>query len=137
MTWYKDGLRFKCTECGQCCTGSPGYVWVTIPEIEAMAKEKGLNVNEFSMRYVRRVGNRYSLVERKNYDCIFLDGKRCTIYKTRPKQCRTYPWWPMNLKSKKEWDEMASVCEGVNHPDGELVPFGEIERQRLIEENDD
>jgi len=36
--WYQDGLRFKCTGCGQCCTGSPGYVWVSPEEAEAMAK---------------------------------------------------------------------------------------------------
>ena len=27
--WYRDGLRFECTRCGACCTGAPGYVWVT------------------------------------------------------------------------------------------------------------
>ena len=27
--WYADGLPFTCTQCGDCCTGDPGYVWVT------------------------------------------------------------------------------------------------------------
>ena len=31
--WYAEGLRFKCTECGQCCTGAPGYVWVNEEEV--------------------------------------------------------------------------------------------------------
>ncbi|MCH7752933.1 MAG: YkgJ family cysteine cluster protein, partial [Planctomycetes bacterium] len=35
--WYQDGLRFKCTGCGNCCTGSPGYVWVNQAEINALA----------------------------------------------------------------------------------------------------
>ncbi|MFM7740581.1 MAG: YkgJ family cysteine cluster protein, partial [Planctomycetota bacterium] len=26
--WYKDGLRFQCSQCGDCCTGGAGYVWV-------------------------------------------------------------------------------------------------------------
>jgi hypothetical protein len=37
--WYKDGLRFTCTGCGDCCTGAPGYVWVNKEEIEALAAE--------------------------------------------------------------------------------------------------
>jgi len=35
--WYKPGLRFKCTECGACCTGAPGYVWISEKEIKAVA----------------------------------------------------------------------------------------------------
>ena len=35
--WYKEGLRFKCTECGKCCTGAPGYVWVNKEEVAEMA----------------------------------------------------------------------------------------------------
>ena len=36
--WFKDGLRFECTQCGDCCTGSPGYVWVNDEEISALAE---------------------------------------------------------------------------------------------------
>ena len=41
--WFKDGLRFKCTQCGDCCTGAPGYVWVNQEEIEALAREVKLD----------------------------------------------------------------------------------------------
>ena len=27
--WYEDGLRFSCSQCGNCCTGPPGAVWFT------------------------------------------------------------------------------------------------------------
>ena len=36
--WYAGGLRFQCTQCGDCCSGSEGYVWVNQQEIDAMAK---------------------------------------------------------------------------------------------------
>ncbi len=39
--WYQDGLRFTCTMCGKCCTGDPGYVWVTDEELAALAKFLG------------------------------------------------------------------------------------------------
>ena len=39
LPWYADGLRFECSQCGDCCTGEPGYVWVDEAEITAMAVE--------------------------------------------------------------------------------------------------
>ena len=129
--WYSDGLRFKCTGCGQCCTGSAGYVWVSPEEAEAMAAHLKITLEEFVKKYTRRVGNRLSLLERRrgnNYDCIFLDGKRCTIYDVRPEQCRTYPWWPENTNSPQEWKEEGIRCEGINHPDAPLISLGEIQK---------
>ena len=35
--WYKDGLAFTCTQCGNCCTGGPGYVWLSDAEIDRFA----------------------------------------------------------------------------------------------------
>lgn len=126
--WTDKGLFFSCTGCGKCCTGSPGYVWVTEEECKAIAEYLELSFKDFMMRYVRQVGDRYSLVERrKNYDCIFLDGKKCTIYPHRPKQCKTFPWWKEHLSSPKAWEDLASYCEGVNHPEASLVSIKEIE----------
>ena len=33
--WYAAGLRFFCTQCGDCCSGAPGFVWVNEEEIAA------------------------------------------------------------------------------------------------------
>lgn len=129
--WYKDGLRFKCTGCGKCCTGTPGYVWVSPAEAEALAAHLQISVEEFIKKYTRRVGDRLSLTERKNqgnYDCVFLEGKRCTVYESRPKQCRTYPWWPENVSSKEEWEEEGVRCEGINLPDAPLISLQEIQK---------
>ncbi len=73
--WYKDGLKFKCTGCGDCCTGAPGYVWVNKEEIINLAAQVGLEPAEFESRYVRDVGVRKSLNEHKNGDCVFFDGE--------------------------------------------------------------
>jgi len=129
IPWYKDGLRFKCTGCGQCCTGSPGHVWVTPAEIEAMAEFLKISMEEFIKKYTRRVGNRVSLKEHsKPYDCVFLKDKKCQVYGARPTQCRTYPWWSENLKSPQHWEETASRCEGIDHPDAPLISLGEIQK---------
>jgi Fe-S-cluster containining protein len=127
--WYKDGLSFKCTGCGQCCTGSPGYVFVDDAEMQAMADTLNIPLDEFTKRYVRRVGNQFSLKERPvSYDCVFLEGKRCTVYHARPKQCRTFPWWQDNLSTPQEWQEAAKRCEGINHADAPLISLEEIQR---------
>ena len=103
-SWYSEGLKFKCTQCGKCCTGAPGYVWVTEKEMEAMALFLKISVQEFMQKYVRRVGQRYSLLEsKKTYDCVFLKDKKCLVYGARPLQCRTYPWWPQILTSEQPW----------------------------------
>lgn len=113
--WYKEGLSFECTGCGNCCTGSPGYVWVNDQEIEEMANFLNMPIDKFRMQYLRQKHGRYALVELKykNYDCIFLKDDKCSIYPVRPVQCRTYPWWAVNLSSKEAWENAAKTCEGM------------------------
>jgi hypothetical protein len=129
LPWYKDGLRFKCTECGKCCTGPSGFVWVSEEEMQAMADTLDISLELFKKKYVRHRDNRYALVERKtkggDYDCIFLKDKKCEVYQARPQQCRIFPWWPENLKSEESWQSAAQECEGIN-PDAPLVPYSEI-----------
>ena len=75
--WYKDGLRFKCTSCGACCTGAPGYVWLEKKDIERLAKRLNLPQDAFLKRYTRQVGSRISLIEDPlSYDCVFLKDKK-------------------------------------------------------------
>ncbi len=127
--WYKEGLRFQCTGCGKCCTGSPGYVWVTPEEVEDIATSLQIPLEECIRLYVRQVGERYSLRERpKNYDCVFLkDKKFCQVYDARPQQCRRFPWWEENLESPESWTEEKKRCEGIDHPDAPLIPLKVIE----------
>lgn len=134
--WYQEGLNFKCTECGKCCTGSPGYVWVTEQEINAIATHLNLTVDDFSARYVRLVDERYSLLEHaQTYDCAFLKDRKCQIYSVRPKQCRTFPWWPKNLKSKEDWQNAAKFCEGITFQ-APRVPLETIQEQLSIHINE-
>lgn len=136
--WFSQGLRFKCTECGQCCTGAPGYTWVSDNEIIAIANHLGLTLDEFGKKYLRMVNGNYALLERPTtYDCVFLKDKKCQIYQLRPKQCRTFPWWARNLSSAEEWQEVAQYCEGISI-DAPVVPFEIIQEQlaKDLEEKD-
>lgn len=131
--WYQEGLRFSCTACGDCCTGAPGYVWVTQQEIAALAAAMGFgDVAEFASHYVRTVGARRSLRERSNYDCVLLDAqtRKCRAYEVRPRQCRTWPFWDSNVATPEAWRRTCEVCPGSGR--GRLYSLTEVETQRRI-----
>lgn len=131
--WYENGLRFQCTQCGDCCTGAPGFVWVNSEEIAALATKLGFkDVDEFERLYVRKVGIRKSLKEFPNGDCVFFDGesRKCTVYEARPRQCRTWPFWDSNLRTPEEWTRTCEVCPGSGK--GKLYQLEQIETQRQL-----
>ena len=131
--WYKDGLKFTCTGCGDCCTGGEGYVWVNKEEIMALADLLGLSVDDFEHFYIRKIGIRKSLIEFPvSFDCVFFDSesRKCQVYEARPKQCRTWPFWDSNLKTVDNWQSTCDVCPGSGT--GKLYQLAEIEKQRKI-----
>lgn len=94
------GLRFTCTQCGNCCTGPTGFVLFNDKEARAMAESLGITKRAFHEKYTRDTVAGRSLTENKTgygYDCVFLtrDEKTgmtgCSVYESRPEQCRTWP----------------------------------------------
>jgi Fe-S-cluster containining protein len=140
--WYADGLRFSCTQCGNCCSGPPGYVLFTAQEAAAMAQFLNLPLVEFFKLYTHRVEGEVSLNEvqtEHGLDCVFLKrdevtGKAlCSIYPVRPQQCRTWPFWPDNLASQRTWRRAGQRCPGMtagNAGQGRLYTIDEIRIQR-------
>jgi len=130
--WYKDGLKFQCTGCGDCCTGAPGYVWVNKEDIAALAAETGLAVDEFEEKYVRLVGVRKSLHEYAGGDCVFFDNKtrKCKVYAARPRQCRTWPFWDSNIRTPEAWAATCEVCPGSGK--GKLYQLEHIQQQAAV-----
>jgi Fe-S-cluster containining protein len=127
QSWYKDGLRFNCTGCGNCCTGAPGVVWVTEEEQRAIADSIGeADADQFARRYLRKVNGRTSLVEFANGDCVFFDPKQrnCRIYDVRPRQCRTWPFWDSNIRTPEDWERTCKECPGAGQ--GKLYDIGEL-----------
>lgn len=132
--WYAAGLAFECQRSGNCCSGAPGYVWVTKAEIAAIARFLGRKDDWLDKAHLRRVGLRYSLTELPGGDCVFLDHDKngcttCRIHPVKPTQCRTWPFWDYNLKSPDTWAEAGRRCPGVNR--GKMHDFVQIEAIRL------
>ena len=127
--WYASGLHFECTQCGNCCSGVPGYVWVSQNEIKEIADFLKLSTEEFAKQFLRLLYSKISLIELPNYDCIFLqrikEGIKCKIYPVRPAQCRTWPFWKMNLKDSSAFLNNTKRCQGINR--GKKFPQNQID----------
>ena len=146
--WYAHGLKFECTSCGNCCTGGPGFIWISDPEIARLSDFLLLPADHILRQYCRKLQGGISLKEkprnsRGEYDCIFLqelpaepgDGNSvrhsrriCQIYPLRPLQCRTWPFWQGNLASPKAWQAATVRCPGMNQ--GKAWPLDQIEARR-------
>jgi Fe-S-cluster containining protein len=126
--WYHDGLHFRCTMCGKCCTGAPGFVWVNDDEIQALADFLHLPVEQTIAVYTRLAHRGRTLREKTNGDCIFYDqAVGCTIYPVRPRQCRTWPFWASNVKTEQAWQHTCEICPGSGQ--GDFIPAEEITRR--------
>lgn len=138
--WYADGLRFECTQCGNCCSGPTGFVWFSAEEGRRMAAHLGIEESVFYERFARKLANRWSLREyhtkEHGFNCVFLDRESqpgnalCSIYPVRPTQCRTWPFWPENISSPPAWDAVKkrTPCPGMGR--GTLIPIEQIRIQR-------
>jgi len=123
--WYHEGLRFRCTQCGHCCTGAPGFVWVTEDELDALSRFQAMPRDQVEKLYTRWLGSRRSLREKANGDCVFSDKKAgCTISPVRPSQCRTWPFWESNIVTPEAWEHTCEICPGSGK--GALISAEEI-----------
>ncbi len=123
--WYaKVGLRFRCTACGRCCGGQPGHVWVRPSDVERMARHRGMTAEAFARLFVRRVGDRLSLKEKGNGDCVMLEGGKCSVYPVKPGPCSTFPFWGEVVETEAAWKANAEDCPGMGN--GDLYTVDEI-----------
>ena len=139
--WYKDGLRFECTQCGACCTGEPGLVQFTTEEGRNMAAQLGMELNDFLGLYASKSPDEDcwmldEIYTGEAHDCVLLGrcnetGKTwCIAHDSRPAQCRTWPFWPDNMKSKKCWDQAGLECEGIGR--GPIIPLRVIQEEMAL-----
>jgi Fe-S-cluster containining protein len=130
----KGGLYFECTECGGCCTykGEYAHVYASKREVEVLAELQGVSVRTFKRRYTFRDEYGWTQLRTNGDHCVFLDPdtRRCTVYKARPTQCRTFPFWPEFVANGEWTDEVRGMCEGIGR--GRLYSIDEADA-RMIE----
>lgn len=112
--FYKQGLKFTCTTCGECCKLPGGRVELKISEAENISAFLQRTMDEFLERFCTVEESGIYLKDNAEQHCIFLENTTCAIYQVRPLQCRTFPFWPENLKSPYRWKQLRSFCQGVD-----------------------
>ena len=91
MALHEQCARFAaivdCTTCGKCCA-CPGIDLTPVDErrlathfcqTDAVFIDKHLTVTDNGFRF-------------KSVPCVFLDGKKCSVYKARPAVCHRFPY---------------------------------------------
>ncbi len=118
-------IRFECiNDCSNCCQLSGGFVYLTEDEAVAIARYMETSEDLFMEWFVRWIDEKLALVDGPEEHCIFLENGRCSIYPVRPKQCRTYPFWPENMETKDRWALTKQMCPGIGK--GRLFSAEEI-----------
>ena len=127
--WFADGLRFECTQCGNCCRnhGEYTYVYLTAVELEAIPRHLGLTRKAFLERYCTKEPGEFWSLRMDEPACPFLGAdNRCGIYPVRPKQCATWPFWEENLEQATWEGPVKACCPGVGQ--GPTYPAEVVER---------
>jgi len=127
--FYQSGLRFECTRCSRCCRHTPGYVFLSSADVDALCGALGMDRPGVLKEYCRRVSiglaHRISLREKPNFDCILWEDGGCSVYQARPLQCRSFPFWSGCVSSVEEWEHHGRQCPGIGR--GALHSRREIE----------
>ena len=123
--WWADGVHFSCQpDCGRCCDEPGGIVDLSRVDAQRLADHAGLSVKEFLKRdCTTTLDGRYVLRSNQSDGiCIYLDeNKQCSIYQVRPQQCKAFPWWAENLRSKRSWKQVKATCPGLTAEDAILI----------------
>jgi Fe-S-cluster containining protein len=109
-------------------------VFLAEDDLSILVGAFGMRVEEFVAAYCRWVPSQDGYSEKLslkeiprgggNFDCIFWkDG--CSVYESRPLQCKTFPFWDFVLEDEESWNRTATQCPGMGK--GDLHPFSEIQ----------
>lgn len=120
-------IHFECQRCARCCgdTSHRGRnVLLTKGEVERISKRISQRPLSFASSYSNSGHYQYKMKKRSG-KCIFLDGKACRIYDTRPLICRFYPF-SMRKSNGSYVFETAEECPGIGL--GGTVVQGEFKK---------
>jgi len=128
----KEGRKFSCTMCGNCCFGS-GVVHLREGEIEKMAQHLEIPIEEFvkkyNIKYSIELDKIVILITREQDRCPLLtEDNKCSVHAVKPVECITYPFWSELLDDEEEWEAAKAFCPGLDS--GKKYSYKEIMKIR-------
>jgi Fe-S-cluster containining protein len=122
-----EALRFECQPgCTACCT-QRGFVYLSDADIHRAAAFVQMSPADFERKFIYRTRKRARLRVPRDANCHFLLDGGCSIHPAKPTQCRTFPFWPELVDSRRAWRQAARFCPGIDK--GPLI---HIEKARDI-----
>jgi len=79
--------QIDCRDCANCCRET--LVEVTTEDLDAIAGYIGAPRCDIVPLYTTDAGQ---ALKQTAEGCVFLEGNLCSIYATRPRACREFPW---------------------------------------------
>lgn len=98
--------------CGACCR-RPGLLIFGDDEVRAIAKHEGVSIYDLILRCNLEVTDGEWRIELVEQPCPFLVDDRCSIQDVKPRQCRSYPFWPEIVEDDATWDAEREHCPGI------------------------
>ena len=80
--------QIDCTLCGNCCCQLRTEVYEK--DVEALAQIEKITPQNYIDFYCEK--DEFGDVFLKTMPCRYLEGKKCSIYESRPKACRGFPY---------------------------------------------
>ena len=109
-----NSVKFECIAgCSECCKLSGGFVFLSEDEAQKIAEYLKTDEENFLKFFTRIIDDQLALVDGDEDNCVFLEDDLCMIYDVRPLQCRTYPFWSSNMKTKERWALTKEECPGI------------------------
>ena len=134
---FKKGIRFECQGSGKCCVsrGSYGFVYLSDIDLKRFSNYFKISIRKFKKKYCQITDGFIHLTEKSDLrgNCIFLKDKKCSVYASRPSQCRTWPFWNENMNAKIWNNDISVNCPGIGK--GKIIQKKEIDK--LLKEDFD
>lgn len=82
--------QIDCTVCANCC--KVATVQVSERDVERLARFLRIPADRFTAEYTTESEEEGRILKRdKQSGCVFLSGKDCTVYESRPDTCSRFP----------------------------------------------
>ncbi|MBS7615315.1 YkgJ family cysteine cluster protein [Candidatus Bathyarchaeota archaeon] len=113
---FPRNVHFECSLCALCCGDTETNVRKILllkKEAEKISKKTRKDIESFAEKINDKAPYAYVMRKTNSGKCVFLKGKLCIVYDTRPLICRFYPFKIDNLGNQHYTFSYTKECPGI------------------------